>query len=45
MHVDYNESLCVSNRRCVIKVLNVNLIYLQKRIIHNVKKSTRRYYN
>ena len=45
MHVDCNESLCVSNRYCVIEVLSINLIYLQKRIKYNVKKSTRRYYN
>ena len=45
MHIDYNESLCMSDHRYAIEVLSVNLIYLQKRIIHNVKKSMQRYHD
>ncbi len=45
MQINYNESLYVSYYRYVIVTLNVNLIYFQKRIIRNVKKSIRRCYN
>ena len=45
MHIDCNESLYMSDHHYTIEVLSVNSIYLQKRIVHNVKKSMQCYHD